>query len=157
MIFHMCLYSLPTYKRNSMAIQEKFQQQKIQIPILLNQVKPSHFPQDSENTTNNDNLKPSILETRNLNLIKKSAQLGFKFVILKSRCDIVYYTQKLTPDPHCIDAINREIISIHEKPNQLNLSKCTSKTKRLSLPSGICKWALVWGSSRWIHSVPWHS
>jgi hypothetical protein len=25
------------------------------------------------------------------------------------------------------------------------------------LPSGICKWASVWGSSRWIQCVPWHS
>jgi hypothetical protein len=56
----------------------------------------SHFPQDSENTTNNDNLKPSILETRNLNLIKKLAQLGFKFVILKPRCDIVVHTEVYT-------------------------------------------------------------
>jgi hypothetical protein len=118
---------------------------------------PSHFPQDSKNTTNNDNLKPSIFETRNLNLIKKSAQLGLKFVILKPRCDIVAHAEAYTPDPQCIDAINREIISIHEKPNELNLSICTSKTKRLSLPSGICKWASVWGSSRWIQCVPWHS
>ncbi len=56
----------------------------------------SYFPQDSENTTNNDNLKPSILETRNLNLIKKSAQLGFKFVILKPRCDIVVHAEAYT-------------------------------------------------------------